>query len=277
MAKKALGRGLEALIPKGELEFLEAGTKMIDVNRIKPNPYQPRSEIKEEDLRSLVNSIKTDGIIQPVAVRKKGDEYQLIVGERRFRAAKVAGLKEIPATLRNVSDLEMLKFALIENLERKDLNAVEQAGAFKRLIEEFGFTQQQVGESVGKDRSTVTNVIRLLSLPKKIREYIEQNRISEGHARALLSLGERPEVLILGEKIVSEHLSVREIERMVRRVIHKRTKKSADPDIEQMAESLRRKFGTKVKIVWYKSRGRIVIHVFTASDLEKLFSQLMGR
>ncbi len=278
MAKKALGRGLEALIPKKELESIEGGVTLIDINKIKPNPYQPRSPIKEEELQSLINSIKTRGLLQPVVVKKRGDEYQLIVGERRLRAAQAAGLKEIPAVVRSADAREMLEFALIENLERKDLNPIEEANAYKRLIEEFSLTQQQLADIIGKERSTITNVIRLLNLPKRIREYIEQGKISEGHARALLSLGDRPDVLILGERIVKDNLSVRDVERLVRRAItHKKSKKMVDHEVEQMVEQLRRKFGTKVEIIWTKKRGRIIFHIFSLSDLEKIFNQLTGR
>jgi len=250
---------------------------MVDIERIKPNPYQPRSTIKEEDLRSLVDSIKTKGIIQPVVVKKKGDEFQLIVGERRFRAAKAAGLKEIPAVVRSANNRDMLETALIENIERKNLDPIEEAVAYKRLIEEFGLTQQHLAETLHKDRTTITNVIRLLNLPGRIREYIKEGKISEGHARALLSLGERPEVLILGERIVREKLSVREVERLARRAAVQRKVKVRDHEVEQMAENLCKRFGAKVEIFWSRSRGRIVFHLYSLAELEKIFSQLMGR
>ncbi|MEO0079067.1 MAG: ParB/RepB/Spo0J family partition protein [candidate division WOR-3 bacterium] len=271
MNRKALGKGIRAIIPSQTQESLNEA-RALPIDEIRPNPYQPRSNV-EEDLSELVNSIKEKGVLQPVVVRRRRDGYELVMGERRLRAAKLAGLDRIPAVVRVVEDGEMLELALVENLQRKDLNPVAEALAYKRLNEEFGLSHEAIAQRVGKDRSTITNALRLLSLPFKVREALASGQLSPGHARALLTLASRREQVEMCERIVTQGLSVRETERLCseRKVRPPRLPKEKDVHIRELEEALQALLGTKVSIFPPgRGPGRIVIEFFSPEDLERV-------
>ena len=222
MVKKALGRGLGALFPQEDLKKDKA---FLPLAIIRPNPYQPREDYSNSQIENLIESIKSKGIIQPIVVRRSGKVYELVCGERRYRAAKKAGLKDIPVVIRDLSDREVLEIALIENLQRKDLNPIEEAKSFNRLIKEFKLTQSDVSRVVGKERSTVANRLRLLKLPLSIQSMIKRNEVSEGHARALLSLSDETSMLSIAKEIIQKKLSVRDVERLIQKRTVKRKKR----------------------------------------------------
>ncbi len=272
--KKALGKGLGALLGDDSRNEKEQVLFMCPIDMIKPNPYQPRFEVTEEELEELANSIKEKGVIQPLIVRETDDGYELITGERRWRASKLAGLKRIPVLIRDVAPQEVLELALIENIHREDLNPIEEAEAYRQLVEEFHLTQEEVAKRVGKERSTVTNYLRLLSLPDFVKEEVLKNSISMGHARALLSLGDETSMKELLEKIIKRALSVRETERLIKKEIKKRKKtgekKVKDPWIEQLEELLMRGLGTKVQINRGRKGGKITIHFYSNEELSRI-------
>jgi len=287
MQKRVLGRGLSALIPEKDKDvvpiIIDAISSVavsekdrivsLDIIKIKPNKYQPREEFGEEKLRELVASIKEKGIVQPVLVRPAGNGgYELIAGERRLRAAQSLGIKQIPAIVKNASDADALELALIENIQREELNPMEEARAYQRLLSEFEFTQEEVAQAVGKDRSTVANMIRLLILPKEVQTYLSKNMLTIGHAKALLSLGTEKEQVSASKISVEKALSVRELENLINRLKNKtgRRPKHADPDIIHLQEELQRVFGTKVRIIHNKKKGRICIEYYSISDLERI-------
>lgn len=282
MEKKALGKGLEALLPVGGPKVAATGGEVehLPVEHIMPNRYQPRKEFAESELTELADSVKQNGLLQPVLVRRKGDGlYELIAGERRLRAAKLAGLKSIPAVVRNTSDEQTMELALVENLQRKDLNPMEAARAYHRLVNEFGLTQDAVAQRIGKDRSSIANVVRLVNLPSEIQGLMESGHLTTGHAKVLLGLT-RPELqLKLARQIVDSQLSVRQAEHLVSRLGRatrvKRTpsRRGAYPDLE---ERLQRRFGTRVTIVAGRSGGKIMLDYFTSEDLDRLVEMLLG-
>ena len=276
MQKKALGRGLEALLPE---KFLEtpgsALIEEIELDRIIPNRYQPRQNFDEEGLKDLAASIKAKGVVEPVLVRKlEGGQYELIAGERRWRAAGLAGQTRIPAIVKDVNGSDPLELALIENLLRKDLNPMEEAGAYQRLIQEFHLTQDEIARGVGKDRSSVANCLRLFNLPETIQADLLADRITLGHAKAILSLQRVSDQIKIGRQIVKTQLSVRETEDLVRH-LGKTTKgrRSVSPQTAEMAqvqEQLCYRLGTKVRLVGRPNRGKMVIEYYTAEDLDRI-------
>ena len=226
MEKKALGKGLEALLPevRFKAEPLERDVQELPLINIVPNRYQPRTEFTEADLAQLADSIKQNGVLQPVLVRRKGDGvYELIAGERRMRAAKRAGLLTVPAIIRNSSDEQALEIALIENLQRQDLNPMEAARAYHRLIQEFGFTQEVVAQRIGKDRSSIANIARLVNLPKEVQDLVESGALSTGHAKVILGLSSLQAQLTLARQIVESQLSVRQAEKIANGSVPPRT------------------------------------------------------
>jgi len=283
MEKRALGKGLSALIPQREVAVQETmvddkgGALKIPTSLIRANRYQPRLEFNQEKLDELISSIKEKGVIQPVLVRQIPDGYELIAGERRLRAAKSLGITEMPAIIKNVADLDMLELSLIENIQREELNPIEEASSFQKLITEFNFTQEDVAKVLGKDRSTIANTIRLLSLPKKVRDYIAKGEITTGHAKALLSLSAENDQLRVCNVIVKKGLSVRETEMLVSRrasVILKKTAAGKDQSIVDLENELRQRFGTRVLISHGKKRGRIQIEYYSTEDLNRILDML---
>src|SRR3989304_821195 len=251
--RKALGRGLGALLPSvpsgaAEKTFLE-----LPIDDIVPNKYQPRVNFDSELMKELAQSIKSEGLIQPVIVRKMGNQYQLITGERRWRAAKLAGLRTVPAVIRDVSEFRTLEWALIENIQRQDLNPIEEASAFASLIEDFHLTQEEVAQRVGKDRSSVANYLRLLKLPAEIKDKLQKQQLSMGHARALITLEKVREQIELANRIVADQLNVRQVESLIRTWKSKGKKgrpapetARLDPNVRAAQQKLQEHMGTRV-------------------------------
>ena len=274
---QGLGRGLSSLIPQ---RTPPPGPIEIPIRRILSNPYQPRRRIEEEALKSLRDSILEHGVIQPILVTETIDGYRLVAGERRLRAAELAGLERIPAVVRQLADSGQLELALVENLQRADLNAIEEAHAYHQLIEEFGFTQETVAGRVGRARSTVTNTLRLLELEPSVQAAIADGSLTEGHGRTLVGLEPQFQARLL-DSIVGQSLSVRQTEELVRRLKEPRPtgarkKPRADPDLERVEEDLRRSLGTKVSLARTRRGGRIVIEYYNDEDLERLYERLTG-
>ena len=294
MEKRVLGRGLGALIPDKAVGSKESGTRdasallkagkgsivsNISVEEIKANKYQPREDFDQEALKDLAASIKEKGFIQPVIVRDKEGEYELIAGERRLRAARMLKLKEIPAIIKDASDVDSLEISIIENIQREDLNPIDQAKAYKRLVDEFNMTQENVSDTIGKDRATVANILRLLRLPQKIQAYVSRGTISMGHARAILGLGKESEQMRLCTKVIKNDLSVRDTERYAKKIGSPTKKKPGekDPNLVSLEEQLRDLLGTKVKIIKAKKGGKIEIEFYSDKDLERVLSLLKSK
>jgi ParB family chromosome partitioning protein len=282
---KALGRGIGALIPGATTASLpapvaESGPTRIPLDSIEPNPDQPRRVFDPKHLEQMAKSISRHGVLQPVVVRKAGHRYQLICGERRWRAARIAGLSSIPVVVTDVDDGDRLELALIENVQRADLNPIELAHAFKALCAS-GATQEEVGERVSLDRSTVANHLRLLELPREFQADVEAGRLSIGHAKALLSIGNPERRRHLRDRVVREGLSVRASEGLAREVSKpKRPREphrpAADPNRQMLVDSLRRRLQTSVRINGDDARGRIEIEYFGAEDLGRIANMLLG-
>ena len=279
----ALGKGLGALIP--ELEQAEGKTLLYcGIEEIRPNPSQPRKYFDESKLQELAESIKEQGILEPLIVRRIDQGYELIVGERRWRAAQKAGLKEVPVLVKEVEGRKALELSLIENLQREDLNPIEEAEAFKHLIEEFDISQGELSTRIGKDRTTITNTLRLLKLPLEIRNQLLQNRITSGHARAILSLESKEKQKELCALIIRKGLSVREAETLAKRWTEKpkrkATRESSSGDLESqlnsLQDSLKRHLGTKVSITHKGKRGKIEIEYYSPEDLERIIEAILG-
>ncbi|MER3421836.1 MAG: hypothetical protein C4293_00015 [Nitrospiraceae bacterium] len=279
MEKKALGRGLEALLPERNPKpsVLDREVQEIRVDHIIPNRYQPRTEFNETELNQLAESVKQNGVIQPVLVRRKGDGiYELIAGERRLRAAKLAGLQTIPAVVRNSSDEQAMELALVENLQRQDLNPMEAARAYHRLMNEFGFTQETIAQKIGKDRSSIANIARLVNLPNEVQCLVESCRLTTGHAKVILGLSHHEAQLRLAKQIVEGQLSVRQAEKLLANASKSRqaiNRKKPYPDLEQR---LQKHFGTKVSIIRGRKGGKIVLHYFAPAELDRLLEILLG-
>jgi ParB family chromosome partitioning protein len=279
--KRALGKGLSALIPPREILFADNERQervlFLDINGIKTNKYQPRTQFDEEKLNELVKSIKEKGVIQPVLVRKALDGYELIAGERRLRAAKRLNIDKVPAIVKDVSDIDMLEIALIENIQREELNPIEEASAYKKFVTEFGYSQDKIAEVLGKDKSTVSNTLRLLTLPEKIRAYISKNSITAGHAKALLSLPTENEQYRVCSIIINKGLSVREAERLAARrgAPQKRKAAKAEPGLADVATELEHALGTRVRIFHGKKRGTIQIEYYSVDDLNRIIDLII--
>ncbi len=280
--KQVLGRGLDALIPDVEISDLEPRSFFYcDIGSIRPNPYQPRRRFSEQELRALSDSIKEKGIIQPLVVRTAPTGYELIVGERRWRAARTAKLKQVPVVVKDVTGAEMVEMALVENIQRQDLNPLEKAEGYYRLIKEFGLTQEEVAKRVGQDRSTVANFLRLRNLPEPIQKDIVNNTVSMGHARALLGAETPAQQKEAWRRIVFENLSVRAAEALVKKLKNRtpktsRAKPRTSEDIymESLADDLTRHLGTRVRIIRRGKRGKLEIEFYGNEDLERLIARL---
>jgi len=276
--QKGLGRGLGALIPAAEGPK-GASNFFVEVGRISPNALQPRRAFDEAKLEELAASIRDRGVIQPLIVRRNGDGYELIAGERRLRAAMKAGLKEVPVVVREASDNDSLQLALIENLQREDLNAIEEAQAYRRLQEEFHLGQEEIAQKVGKSRPAVANSMRLLQLPEEVQRDVIEGKLSAGHARALLSLERDTLISAAAREVIAKGLSAREVEKLVRKLKGaRRTKRAAgllDPDLRSFTEKLQRCLGTKVRVVHRGNRGKIEIDYYSLADLDRI-SRVIG-
>jgi len=278
--KKRLGKGLDALLSKSQGEKREHEIKDIDIEKIKPNPFQPRDRFTEEALEELAGSIRQKGVLQPITVREvQYDKFQLVTGERRWRAAKKADLQTIPAIIRDFKDEEMMEVALIENLQREDLNPIEEAYAYQKMIEDFDLTQKEVAERVSKSRSAIGNTLRLLNLPPSVQEIVSRETISMGHARALLPLDSKKQI-DLAQKIVEEDLSVRKTEDIVKRHLNnennqnKKQKKELEPKWVKARELLAERTGLDVKIKDRVSKKVITISCKDYKEMEKLLEKL---
>jgi len=275
MERKVLGKGLEALIPKRK-EKKEEIFLYLSVEKIELSPFQPRQEMDAQELEELKTSIREKGVIQPIVVRKVGEKFEVVAGSRRVQAAKSLGIKELPAIVREITDKESLILGLIENLQRKNLNPIEEALAFKRLNEEFALTYEEIARFVGKDKASISNTIRLLKLPQEIQEALKKSIITFTQARALLGVEREEEQKALFYRIIKERLSVREIEERVRRHFPKKPKKKAgDPFVEEVEERLRKSLGTKVKVLHKRNnQGKIIIQYYNLTDLQRIIEKL---
>ncbi len=279
MVRQALGRGLGALIPQAEAAP-EGEVRRLPVADIVPGPVQPRHGFDEERLTELAESIRQHGVVQPLLVRPRGDRFELVAGERRWRAAKLAGLTEVPAMVRELADADALKVALVENLQREDLNPLEEAEAYSRLMQEFRMTQEEVAAAVGKSRPAVANTMRLLQLAPPIQQAIARGEFSAGHGRALLGVGEARAQLALFQQAVQRGLTVRELERLVerRRVAgpgrRKKRESLPPPDVAALEEELRRVLGTRVRLRPGRKVGHLDIEFYGPDELERILERL---
>jgi ParB family chromosome partitioning protein len=275
--QQGLGRGLAALIPQ---RAQPGGSVEIPIDRIRANPRQPRESMEQAELEALAASIREHGILQPILVIETLDGYQLVAGERRFRAARLAGLDRVPAIVRQLADREQLEVALVENLQRADLGAIEAAHAFRSLVDEFGLSHEEIARRVGRARSTIANTLRLLELDPKVQAAVVDRSITEGHARALGGLPVEQQARVVGT-VVEQQFSVRQTEELVRRLREPRTPKATvapnrDPDLDQVEEDLRRSLGTKVTLARSRRGGRIIIEYYSDEELAQLYDRLVG-
>ncbi|MGF0032113.1 ParB/RepB/Spo0J family partition protein [Bariatricus sp. SGI.154] len=295
--KKGLGKGLDSLIPdnrnvkpaeteassKKEVEpEVKSGEQMMKINMVEPNRDQPRKKFEEDALYELADSIKQYGVLQPLLVRKRKDYYEIIAGERRWRAAKIAGVKEVPVIVKDYTEQEIVEIGLIENIQRENLNPIEEAMAYKRLLQEFNLKQDEVAERVSKSRTAVTNSMRLLKLDERVQQMIIDDMISTGHARALLAIDDKEQQYILANKIFDDKMSVREIEKLIKEI--KTPKKPKEKKIIENAfiyndleEKMKEVMGTKVKIASKgKGKGKIEIEYYSDKELEHMFEMIMS-
>ncbi|NLK87811.1 MAG: ParB/RepB/Spo0J family partition protein [Clostridiaceae bacterium] len=271
--KKGLGKGLGALISSAEID--DDGIREVRINEIEPNIEQPRKSFSDEKLAKLAESIKQHGVVQPLIVHRQGNGYKLVAGERRWRAARLAGLLTVPVIIRELSSRQVMEIALIENIQREDLNPVEEAEAYERLISEFGMTQEEVSQTVGRSRPAITNSLRLLSLPDKIKSRLISGEISSGHARALLSIESNEMQQKALEEIIRKELSVRETELLAKQLSNpKKPKKvkETDPEYQAIEEKFREVFGTKVRIMNNKKNGKILIEYYSPDELDRIIN-----
>lgn len=271
--KTALGKGLDALLPEKGEEIIN-----LDITRIVPGEQQPRRVFNDKALNELAQSIKEKGILQPIIVRKAGDgTFRIVAGERRWRAATIAGLKKVPVIIKDTDPSDSLEIALVENIQREDLNPIETAEAFQRLMREFNLTQEELSTKVGKERATVANYLRLLKLPEEIKDLINRGSLSMGHARAILAVEGKANQIELARTIVTRGLSVREAESLSKRVSRpkKKLSRSKDPQIASLEEKLKQSLGTKVKIQHKGKRGKIEIEYYSLDELDRLLDILI--
>jgi ParB family chromosome partitioning protein len=279
--KLALGRGLDALLP--EIEPIETGTKeyiQCDIELIRPNRFQPRVQFPDSELEALGRSIREQGILQPLLVRKDESGYEIAAGERRLRAAKMAGLQQVPVIIKDIKDSELLEMSIVENIQREGLNPLEEAAAYHRLMAEFKLTQDQIADRVGKSRSAVANFLRLRQLPEQIKDSIMNGELSTGHARALLGIETRAKQMAVWKAVVSKGLSVRETEALVKRMKTRPQKpKKTPPSSEDiyfsdLEDNLSRYFGTRVKIIRRGQKGKVELEFYSNEDLDRLINLL---
>jgi ParB family chromosome partitioning protein len=284
MNRKALGRGLGALLSSDRTIDLGAEPSEVDLDSIVPAPMQPRTHFDEASLESLAESIRSHGVVQPLLVRRRDNGFELIAGERRWRAAKLAGLTRVPVVVKDVPDDSLLEIALIENIQREDLNPIEEAQAYKKLIETVGLTQEALASRVGRDRSYITNYLRLLRLPDDLQQLVKEGRLSTGHARTLLALMHPDQQRRLARQIIDGGLSVRATEQMVHRMLEEKSARGpaaprlVDPNVRAAETKLRRALGTQVKILMSEQgRGKVEISFFNSQDLDRIYNLLVTR
>ncbi|MDY3828973.1 MAG: ParB/RepB/Spo0J family partition protein [Clostridium sp.] len=271
MVKRGLGKGLGALIPEEKKE----SSLMIDINKIKSNSEQPRKNFDNDKILELSESIKVHGIIQPLILKQNNDEYIIIAGERRWRAAKMAGIKEVPAIVMELSDKDILEISLIENIQREDLNPIEEAIAYKKLLTDFEITQEQLSERLGKSRTVITNSMRLMKLDERVQQYIIEGVLSEGHGRALLSIKDNNDLQYeVAQKTIDDGMSVRQLEKLIKSGVlerkPKKKQKELNPYYRDVKDKLQNHFGTKVNINANKGKGKIEIEYYSEEDLQRI-------
>lgn len=280
--RKALGKGLSALLGAKPAQAPIDAVLQVDVDQIEPNPLQSRTIFQPERLQELSQSIQANGIIQPLVVRRHGERYQLVAGERRWRASKLAGLERVPVIVQDLSDAQLLEVTLIENIQREDLTPLEVAHAFDRLVRDLGLSHEEIAGRTGKDRSTITNTLRLLRLPADVQQLVSERRLAMGHARAILGLPTPELQRQVAEKASSQGLSVRQVERLIQRMTVSREPKSADevaedPNVKAAIQELERVLGTRVRIVpKSEQRGRIEIEYYSPEDLDRIYELIAG-
>jgi ParB family chromosome partitioning protein len=282
-SRRPLGKGLSALLPARQPAPASSSSgSTVPIDSIAPNPLQPRMVFEPQRLEELAASIRANGIIQPLIVRRTGQNLQIVAGERRWRAARIAGLTEVPVVIQDVADRQMLELALIENIQREDLNPIETAQAYDRLVKELGLSQEEIGRRTGKDRASIANTIRLLRLPKDVQVLIAEHRISMGHARAILGLTSAEEQIQLANKAAAQGLSVRQVEKLVQESADRpssapKTEPRQDPNVRAAVEEMARALGTRVRIVELsEQRGKIEIEYYSQTDLDRLYQQIVG-
>jgi ParB family chromosome partitioning protein len=273
--RKPLGRGLSALIP--QVAPSPAPERWLPIAEIAPNPWQPRTRFDDETLTELVASIREQGVIQPLLVRRGKNGWELVAGERRLRAARLAGLDSVPVVVRDLDDRQALEIALVENLQRQDLDPLEEASAYERLMRDFGLTQEEIAQRVGKSRPAVANTLRLLQLPEPVREELRRGSLSAGHARALLALSSPSEQIALAREAVRRRLSVRSLEARIQARNRPRPRPPrSDVHVAELESTLSRSLATRVRIAGSAQRGRISIEYYSAEELERLVRRLKG-
>jgi len=278
LVKKGLGKGLDALFSSVEAvkenkEILEKEIQEIKINDIEPNSEQPRKFFNDEKINTLAESIKQHGIIQPIVVKNEGNIYKIIAGERRWRAARIAGLKTIPVIVKNISSRQVMEIALIENIQREDLNPIEEAEAYDKLLKEYNLTQEKLSEVIGKSRSAIANTIRLLILTEKVKNMLIEGAISSGHARTLITITDKEKQETIAEEIVNKGLNVRETEKLIKKINISRQKniqKEKDVNILEIENKLKDLFGTKVEIQNNKNNGKILIEYYSKEELDRI-------
>ena len=273
MMKKGLGKGLGALISSAENDINTYGIQEIRINEIEPNSNQPRKFFDDEKLMQLGESIKQHGIMQPIIVKKENDTYRIVAGERRWRAARLAGLTTVPVIVKDISNKEVMEIALIENLQREDLNPIEEAEAFDKLMKEFNLTQEEVSTAVGRSRSAVANSIRLLSLCDKVKQYLISGQLTSGHARTLIVIEDSELQSKIADEIIANNLNVRETEKLVKKYLtNKNTKKpkKRNEGFDEIEDSLKNIFGTKVQLLSNNKKGKIMIEYYSNEELERI-------
>ena len=278
MTKKALGKGLGVFLPDDYGILKDERYAEVDLEEVTPNPAQPRSRFNPDSIEELARSMKESGVIQPILVVPEGQGYKIIVGERRWRAAQKAGLRKIPVLIRQIPKERQLEISLVENLHREDLNPLEIAHVYQRLIGELHYTQEEIAERVGKDRASVANYLRLLNLPKTVQDYLSENKITMGHARALLALEDQESMISLAREIVHNGLTVRDVERAVsgRKKRRPAREQAADADLRAVEDDLVRTLGTKVSIAGNRTKGTIKISYFSLDDLNRIYARIKG-
>lgn len=278
MSRQALGRGLRSLIPQMDEVGGKQGVSEIKVGLITANPFQPRKHFDEEKLEQLADSIKQHGVLEPIIVRPYDVGYQIVVGERRWRACSLAGVPTVPAIVRDLTDREMTEIALIENLQREDLNAIEEAEGYQILMEDFNLTQEEVAQAVGKKRPSVANALRLLSLDDQVKELVSTGQLSRGHAKVLLGVEQPKQRQQLAKQVVKGALSVRQLERIIRSgtKTKKGSKGEPDPEVRVLQEELQRVLGTRVRLDYRQGKGKIEIEYYSDEELERILDFMRG-